>query len=192
MPPYVGWSPHGSSHEPSGDGIMHEVERVTVRIAPRREATRKCQRLVRVPSEDHLPELEDGRTVGYATWGHPQGTPVFIGHGIPGSRLDHCVALDDPEWVHMRRVRFMPRGMRAALSAESFPATPPGRRSLRSPCRRLSALVRSATRSSLSSRRAAAEPPRSPRARPAPACRCARRQARWPGHRPRRSFWRFR
>jgi hypothetical protein len=29
----------------------------------------------------------------------------------------------------------MERRMRAARSAESFPATPPGRRSLRSPCR---------------------------------------------------------
>jgi hypothetical protein len=29
----------------------------------------------------------------------------------------------------------MPRRMRAARSAESFPATPPGTRSLRSPCR---------------------------------------------------------
>ena len=42
----------------------------------------------------------------------------------------------------------MPRRMRAARSAESVPATPPGRRSRRSPCRRLSTLVRSATRSS--------------------------------------------
>jgi hypothetical protein len=42
----------------------------------------------------------------------------------------------------------MERRMRAARSAESLPATPPGRRSLRSPCRRFSALVRSATRSS--------------------------------------------
>jgi hypothetical protein len=42
----------------------------------------------------------------------------------------------------------MPRRMRAARSAESFPATPPGRRSLRSPCRRFSARVRSATSSS--------------------------------------------
>jgi hypothetical protein len=42
----------------------------------------------------------------------------------------------------------MERRMRAARSAESFPATPPGTRSLRSPCRRFSALVRSATRSS--------------------------------------------
>jgi hypothetical protein len=42
-----------------------------------------------------------------------------------------------------------PRRMRAARSAESGPATPPGRRSRRSAWRRLSALVRSATRSSL-------------------------------------------
>jgi hypothetical protein len=42
----------------------------------------------------------------------------------------------------------MPRRMRAARSAESFPAAPPGRRSLRSPWGRFSALVRSATRSS--------------------------------------------
>src|SRR5215211_926516 len=42
----------------------------------------------------------------------------------------------------------MPRKMRATLSAESVPATPPGRRSRRSPCRRFSALVRSATKSS--------------------------------------------
>jgi pimeloyl-ACP methyl ester carboxylesterase len=66
-----------------------------------------AKRMVRVPSEDHLLELDDGRTVGYATWGHPQGTPVFIGHGMPGSRLDHYVALDDPEWVRRRRVRFV-------------------------------------------------------------------------------------
>jgi hypothetical protein len=42
----------------------------------------------------------------------------------------------------------MPRRMRAARRAESVPATPPGRRSRRSPCKRLSARVRSATRSS--------------------------------------------
>ena len=53
----------------------------------------------------------------------------------------------------------MPRRMRAARSAESFPATPPGRRSRRSACRRFSALVRSATRSSRlsESRRSASE-----------------------------------
>jgi hypothetical protein len=42
----------------------------------------------------------------------------------------------------------MERRMRAALSAESVLATPPGRRSRRSAWRRLSARVRSATRSS--------------------------------------------
>ena len=53
----------------------------------------------------------------------------------------------------------MPRRMRVARSAESFPATPPGTRSRRSPCRRFSALVRSATRSSLlsESRRSTSE-----------------------------------
>ena len=63
--------------------------------------------MVRVPSDDHLLELADGRTIGYATWGDPAGTPVFIGHGTPGSRLDRYAALDDPEWVLRRRVRFI-------------------------------------------------------------------------------------
>ncbi len=47
----------------------------------------------------------------------------------------------------------MPRRMRAARGAESVPATPPGTRSRRSPWRRLSARVRSATRSSRLSER---------------------------------------
>ena len=63
--------------------------------------------MVRVPSDDHLLELNDGRTVGYATWGDPDGSPVFIGHGTPGSRLDRYPAIDDPEWVRRRRVRFI-------------------------------------------------------------------------------------
>ncbi len=31
--------------------------------------------------------LPDGRTLGYAEYGDPQGTPVFFIHGSPGSRL---------------------------------------------------------------------------------------------------------
>jgi pimeloyl-ACP methyl ester carboxylesterase len=62
--------------------------------------------VARVLGDDHLLELVDGRTVGYATWGDPEGTPVFIGHGMPGSRLDRYAGLDDPEWVR-RRVRFV-------------------------------------------------------------------------------------
>jgi hypothetical protein len=56
----------------------------------------------------------------------------------------------------------MPRTMRAARVAESVPATPPGTRSRRSPWRRFSALVRSATRSSrLSERRRSTSEPTS-------------------------------
>ena len=33
-------------------------------------------------------ELEDGRTVGFATFGSPDGIPVIWCHGGPGSRLD--------------------------------------------------------------------------------------------------------
>jgi len=32
-------------------------------------------------------ELEDGRTLGYAEYGAPDGRPVFVFHGFPGSRL---------------------------------------------------------------------------------------------------------
>ena len=63
--------------------------------------------MVRIPTDDRLLELDDGRTVGYATGGDPEGTPVFIGHGTPGSRLDRYPGLDDPEWVRERRVRFI-------------------------------------------------------------------------------------
>jgi pimeloyl-ACP methyl ester carboxylesterase len=63
--------------------------------------------VVRIPSDDHLLELGDGRTIGYATWGDPEGTPVFIGHGTPGARLDRYPGLEDPGWVRRRRVRFV-------------------------------------------------------------------------------------
>lgn len=32
--------------------------------------------------------LKDGRTLGYAEYGSPQGKPVFYFHGFPGSRID--------------------------------------------------------------------------------------------------------
>jgi pimeloyl-ACP methyl ester carboxylesterase len=63
--------------------------------------------MARVPTNDRLLELDDGRTVGYATWGDPEGTPVFISHGTPGSRLDRYPGIDDPEWVRKRQVRFV-------------------------------------------------------------------------------------
>jgi pimeloyl-ACP methyl ester carboxylesterase len=61
----------------------------------------------RVPSDDHLLELDDGRTIGYATWGDPQGTPMFIAHGTPGSRRALSPGLDDPEWLRQQRLRFI-------------------------------------------------------------------------------------
>src|SRR5215216_3651694 len=63
--------------------------------------------MARIPTDDRLLELDDGRTVGYATWGEADGWPVFIGHGTLGSRLDRYAPLDDPEWVRRRRVRFV-------------------------------------------------------------------------------------
>ncbi len=63
--------------------------------------------MVRVPSDDHLLGLDDGRTIGYATWGEPEGTPVFFAHGTPGSRRVLCPSLDDPAWLSQRRLRFI-------------------------------------------------------------------------------------
>jgi pimeloyl-ACP methyl ester carboxylesterase len=63
--------------------------------------------MTRTPSEDHRFELTNGRTIAYATWGDPEGTPVFIGHGTPGSRLALSPGLDDPEWLRQQRLRFI-------------------------------------------------------------------------------------
>jgi pimeloyl-ACP methyl ester carboxylesterase len=63
--------------------------------------------MARTPADDHLLEVHDGRTIGYATWGGPEGTPVFIGHGTPGSRLALTSGLDDPEWLRQQRLRFI-------------------------------------------------------------------------------------
>ena len=63
--------------------------------------------MARVPTDDHRLELDDGRTIGYSTWGDPQGTPVFIAHGTPGSRRALSPGLDDPEWLRQQRLRFI-------------------------------------------------------------------------------------
>ena len=63
--------------------------------------------MTRVLGDDRLLEVDDGRTIGYATWGDPEGTPVFIGHGTPGSRLFLPPGLDDPEWIRQQRLLFV-------------------------------------------------------------------------------------
>jgi pimeloyl-ACP methyl ester carboxylesterase len=63
--------------------------------------------VARVLIDDHRLQLDDGRTVGYATWGDHEGTPVFFVHGTPGSRLVRYPSLDDPEWLRRRRLRFI-------------------------------------------------------------------------------------
>ncbi len=40
-----------------------------------------------VRGRDRLARLADGSTVGYAVYGDPGGTPLFVFHGFPGSRL---------------------------------------------------------------------------------------------------------
>jgi pimeloyl-ACP methyl ester carboxylesterase len=63
--------------------------------------------MTRTPADEHRLELGDGRTIGYATWGLPDGTPAFIGHGTPGSRLGLPPGLDDPEWIRQQRLLFV-------------------------------------------------------------------------------------
>ena len=84
----------------------------------------------------------------------------------------------------------MPRRMRAALSAESFPVTPPG---ILGPARARAG--GSAPGCALlpdlrASRKAGAAPPMRPRDLPLRAARYAKRPKRWLGHRARRCFWR--
>ena len=40
-------------------------------------------------------KLQDGRMLGYAEYGPPEGIPIFYFHGFPGSRLDFQLINDD-------------------------------------------------------------------------------------------------
>jgi hypothetical protein len=52
--------------------------------------------MARVPSDDHLLELSDGRTIGYASVHRPRNAGIAFG--------DRYAGLDDPEWVRRRVV----------------------------------------------------------------------------------------
>jgi pimeloyl-ACP methyl ester carboxylesterase len=49
-------------------------------------------------------ELQDGRALGYAEYGAPEGVPVFYFHGFPGSRLDYLI-MDDGHAASEANVR---------------------------------------------------------------------------------------
>ena len=53
---------------------------------------RPCPPAHERPLEDLTLRLRDGRTLGYAEYGAPDGKPVFVFHGSPGSRLQVRVA----------------------------------------------------------------------------------------------------
>lgn len=72
-----------------------------------------------VPSlDDQTVQLADGRTLGWAEYGHPEGDAVVFLHGTPGSRLDaftlHDAALERrlrivaPDRPGMGRSTFVP------------------------------------------------------------------------------------
>jgi pimeloyl-ACP methyl ester carboxylesterase len=51
-----------------------------------------------VPRDDSAIRLPDGRALAYAEWGDPGGRPVFLFHGMPGSRRfipDPAAAADE-------------------------------------------------------------------------------------------------
>ena len=46
------------------------------------------------PNVDETIRLSDGRNLAYAEWGAPDGTPVLMFHGTPGSRLERHSPVD--------------------------------------------------------------------------------------------------
>jgi pimeloyl-ACP methyl ester carboxylesterase len=53
--------------------------------------------------ESKIVKLPDGRRLGYAEYGDPQGAPAFYCHGFPGSRLE-ALLFDQPARQHKLRV----------------------------------------------------------------------------------------
>jgi pimeloyl-ACP methyl ester carboxylesterase len=51
---------------------------------------------------DNVIRLRDGRILGYAEYGDPSGSPAFIFHGFPGSRLEAALAHEAAIRAHVR------------------------------------------------------------------------------------------
>jgi pimeloyl-ACP methyl ester carboxylesterase len=54
------------------------------------------------PKTDNQLRLSDGRILGYAEYGDPEGAPVFFFHGMPGSRLEGALGHDAAVRHHVR------------------------------------------------------------------------------------------
>lgn len=59
--------------------------------------------MISLPAERTL-TLSDGRGLGYAEYGKPDGAPAFYFHGHPGSRLEPLFAADAPERAGLRLI----------------------------------------------------------------------------------------
>lgn len=54
-------------------------------------------------ASDRAMVLKDGRTLGYAEYGDPMGTPIMLFHGTPGSRLSGAL-FDSVAHAHQARI----------------------------------------------------------------------------------------
>jgi pimeloyl-ACP methyl ester carboxylesterase len=54
------------------------------------------------PDQEH--RLPDGRALAYCEYGVPDGAPVFIFHGLPGSRIDARVVADEMREAGVRLI----------------------------------------------------------------------------------------
>ena len=56
-------------------------------LLPRRAVSQEVNEMRPDSGTDNVLRLRDGRLLGYAEYGDPDGKPLFYFHGSPGSRL---------------------------------------------------------------------------------------------------------
>ena len=67
-------------------------------------------------TSDRTLVLKDGRTLGFAEYGDPQGIPILLFHGTPGSRLEGAL-FDRAAQAHHARILAADRPGYATSSA---------------------------------------------------------------------------
>ncbi|KKY24096.1 putative alpha beta hydrolase [Phaeomoniella chlamydospora] len=71
--------------------ISNVGRRFILNSGPRTIFTKQLSTQIKAPAaskENQKCTLPDGRTLGFAEYGSPTGEPVFLFHGLPGSRLE--------------------------------------------------------------------------------------------------------